>query len=83
MTTTATRKPPVTIVQGYIIRTRKHGTPWYGSMDSLTCYAVKGQLPGEWDAVKSDPTIVEACIYRTTQAVKRADKRINVDSFTR
>jgi hypothetical protein len=81
MTTTATRKPAPTVVLGYIIQTWKAGDLFHH--DDIKCYAVKGQLPSEWEAVKGDPTNVEGRIYKTTQALRRADRRINTDHFKR
>jgi hypothetical protein len=83
MTTTATRKH-VTVVLGYVIRTRESGVPWYGPMQTRTVYAIKGQpLPSEWEETKNNPAIEEAQIYKTTQITKRADRRTILDSFKR
>jgi hypothetical protein len=70
------------LIQGYIIQTWKAGDRFFEHTD-IKAYAEKGQLPEAWEKVKADESIVEARIYRTSQIVKRADRRINADSFKR
>jgi hypothetical protein len=71
-----------TLVLGYVIQTWKQGDRFFEHED-IKAYAVKGQLPEAWAQVKSDTSIVEARIYKTTQATKRADRRVNADHFKR
>lgn len=71
-----------TVVRGYVIQTWRAGDQFFQHQDTKA-YAPKGQLPEEWDQAKQDETIVEAKIFSTSQAVKRADKRIIADQFKR
>jgi hypothetical protein len=80
----ATQRKATTLVQGYVIQGwALNARSWDRPIVEVKCYSVKGALPAEWEATKQDGTIGKARIYRTTQVLKRADKRINVDSFTR
>lgn len=71
-----------TVIHGYVIQTWRSGDAWYQHSDQKA-YAPKGQLPEEWEATKGNPEVVEAKIFSTTQALKRADRRIIADQFKR
>jgi hypothetical protein len=71
-----------TLIFGFVIQTWRDGQQWYQHED-VKAYAPKGELPEAWANVKANPEIIEAKIFKTTQLVKRADKRKLSDSFKR
>jgi hypothetical protein len=71
-----------TLIFGFVIQTWRAGDDWYQHSDQKA-YATKGELPEAWANIKADPEVVEAKIFKTTQLVKRADKRKIADSFKR
>lgn len=61
------------VLRGYDIRFRRAGSTWLN--EKSHGLAVAGSLPAEWAEVISNPEVLEAVCYPSSQRQWRADRR--------
>lgn len=60
-------------VRGFDIRVQRVGSTWQS--EKLHAWSPAGTLPAEWQTITSDPTVVSAVCYLSTEARKQSQKR--------
>lgn len=66
-------------MRGFDIRFQRAGDDWL--CQKSHGYAPVGQLPAEWTEICSDPSVIAAVVFPSSQRTWRADKRKHLAEY--